>query len=224
MAHPGRDTSPDRGSESKSRVGCLCVGEVRLRGKGWLIQLSFIARRPAVAIAPCLGASGCCKIAMSGRDTVEHNQSAILAGAAPFLVEQAEAAETAAKTALEAAVHLEGGREILEILELLSASGGGTDAAGVALQAMTRYELASGEFTEILNLVRDVAVWRCQLLVPWNDRPRFIRKLYEVFGEKTLEDKNFLSRLLHAHRRICEDLVDIMCILQQAELWLGRTF
>ena len=127
-------------------------------------------------------ASGCCKIAMSGRDSVEHNQEAILAGAAPFLVEQAEAAETAAKTALEAAVHLEGGREILE---LLSASGGGTDAARGALQAMTRAnELASGELDEILCLVRDVAVWRCQLLVPWNDRHRFINKLYEVFGEK----------------------------------------
>ena len=167
---------------------------------------------------------------MSGRDTVEHNQSAILAGAAPFLVEQAEAAETAAKTALEAAVHLEGGREILE---LLSASGGGTDAARGALQAMTRAdELASGEFTEILCLVRDVAVWRCQLLVPWNDRPRFIRKLYEVFGEKgepTLGDKNFFSRLMHAHRNICDDLDIIeapffLSNRQQVELWLGRTF
>ena len=163
---------------------------------------------------------------MSGRDTVEHNQSAILAGAAPFLVEQAEAAETAAKTALEAAVHLEGGREILE---LLSASGGGTDAARGALQAMTRAnELASGELDEILCLVRDVAVWRCQLLVPWNDRHRFITKLYEVFDETTLEDTHFFSQLMHAHRSICDDLDIIeapffLSNRQQAELRLGRT-
>ena len=153
-----------------------------------------------------------------------------MAGAALFLVERAEAAETAAKTALEAAVHLEGGMEILEILELLSASGGGTDAARRALQAMTRYELASGEFTDILCLVRDVAVWRCQLLVPWNDRHGFIRKLYEVFGAATLADKNFFSRLMHAHRRICDELADIiearffLSNRQQAEIKLGRTF
>jgi len=51
--------------------------------------------------------------------------------------------------------------------------------------------------------VRDVAVWRCQMTVPFDNRDAFRLRLSEVF----YEDENFLSRLLHAQHRIVSKVV-----------------
>jgi hypothetical protein len=52
--------------------------------------------------------------------------------------------------------------------------------------------------TEVERKVRDVAVWRCQIWVPIDNRVEFIEKLKEAF-EDASNDKNLLSRLLRAH-------------------------
>ena len=57
---------------------------------------------------------------------------------------------------------------------------------------------------EVENTVRDVAVWRCQLTVPFGNRNKFKAALGEAFGDK-LEDKNLSSRLLHAHRHVISE-------------------
>jgi hypothetical protein len=54
---------------------------------------------------------------------------------------------------------------------------------------------------EVENTVRDVAVWRCQLTVPFGNRNKLKAALAEAFGDK-LEDTNLSSRLMHTHRHV----------------------
>ena len=63
------------------------------------------------------------------------------------------------------------------------------------------------KFSKAENNVRDVAMWRCQLMVPLDKRFLFQRMLECAFGKTTLEkDKNMFSRLNHAHRHVTEEL------------------
>ena len=85
-------------------------------------------------------------------------------------------------------------------------------------------------FAQVENTVRDVAVWRCHLTVPFGNRNMFKKALAEAFGENKLAaDKNLFSRLMHTHRHVVAPyskkmgLPTFLSNSQEAGLKRGRT-
>jgi hypothetical protein len=161
-----------------------------------------------------------------------------------------EAAEGTAKNALESlflectergqdrlvddavAVHVKSALDSLtDIGRHMTASAKALLAMGRALSAIPPtpdnrsacWELAE-RVTEVEGKVRDVAVWRCQKSVPIDNRVAFIEKLKEAFGD-AFEDKNLLSRLMHAHKNAVSAKVasTFLSSTQQACIKHGRT-
>ena len=92
-----------------------------------------------------------------------------------------------------------------------------------------RSKLAT-RLAEVENIVRDVAVWRCHLTVPFGNRNMFKKALAEAFGENKLAaDKNLFSRLMHTHRHVVAPyskkmgLPTFLSNSQEAGLKKGRT-
>ena len=102
-------------------------------------------------------------------------------------------------------------REVKSAWGLLAETDRSTDASAQALLAMGRavaacppapsHEQLSERVVVAENDVRDVAVWRCQMRAPADNRGKFLASLKEAFGD-ALEDKNLFSRLMHAHRQV----------------------
>jgi hypothetical protein len=67
-----------------------------------------------------------------------------------------------------------------------------------------RSKLAT-RLAEVENIVRDVAVWRCQLRVKFGNREKFRASLRDAFGHNVVEDKNLYSRLMQSHRQVINE-------------------
>ena len=136
----------------------------------------------------------------------------------------AEAAERVAKRALELllienvddaiAVDVKSALDWLaEIDRSTKASAKALLAMGLAIAAIPPSDTQLGErVTTVECNVRDVAIWRCQILVPIDNHVAFKEKLNEAFEGAFCQgaldkDKNIFSRLMHAHKCAVRDKV-----------------
>ena len=110
-------------------------------------------------------------------------------------------------------------REVMLARDLLNEFGRSTKASADAVLGMGRavdacppspqYMQCAKQLVRVETMVRDVAVWRCQITVPMHKmhvKSAFLDALREAFGH-ALANHNFYSRLMSAHRHVVSNAV-----------------